>query len=808
MFANFIKVAVRNLLKYKAYSAINILGLATGLASFILIIAFVLYEFSYDRHHQNADHIVRVAMDLNFGGSAMVTATVPAPLAATMVSDYPEVKNAARFRDRGSYLVRKADSRQNFKETDIIFADPQVLELFTIPIVEGATENLLVDPSGAIISQQLAQKYYGDASPIGQTLVLDHEDSYVVEAVFADMPENSQLNFDMMLAMASLPEGQEESWLNSNFVTFLLLEEHADPRALAAKLPEMVVKYVGPQIEEITGRTLAELEAGGNHLIYQLERLPDIHLYSSAHQGLGNGGDIAVVLMFLIIAIAILLIACVNFMNLATARSVQRAREVGVRKVLGSRKGQLVWQFLAESVLLSAIAMIVALVLVELLMPTFQLLSDRPVEIDYLANPWLLPAIVLLTMVVGLIAGSYPALFLSGFQPVGILKGQSGGRSRSGKLRSALVVFQFSASIVLLIATIVVQGQLSFIRNKKLGFDKDQVLVIQDAYALGKQTQAFKQEIIHHPDITSASVSGFLPVSSNRSSSSFWPNTRLEHSEAVLMQIWKVDEDYLSTFKMDLLVGRDFDGTRATDSTAMILNESAVALFGWDDAIGKKVIRPGDESFPAEEFTVIGVIRDFHFESLKENIGALAMRLKPSGGSISLRLAGNDYSGVIDFLRTKWELMGPGQPFAYSFLDQRFDEMYRSEETLRSLFGVFATIAILIACLGLLALTAFTTEQRTKEIGVRKVLGASMASIIAMLSREFIKWVVISNLVAWPIAALIMHGWLQDFVYRIDLSWWIFAAAGLASLLITALTVSVQSIKAAVANPVESLRYE
>ncbi len=813
MFKNYLKIAARNLLKHKVYSLINVLGLAIGMACCILILLYVQHELSYDRHHEKADQIYRVAADLKFGGNHFQLAVAPAPLAETLVRDFPEVMAAARFRDYGSALVKKS-GEQNFKEERVIFADNAVFDIFTIPMLAGDPKTALLAPNTLVINQSTAQKYFGKSDPLGQTLIFDHTEAYKITGVIADMPENSHFHFDLMASLAGSEEGKSDMWGGNNFATYLLLKSGADPAALQAKFPAMIEKYLGPQVQQLLGSTMAELRKSGNYANYYLQPLRDIHLHSDLSVELEPNGNIKYVYIFSAIAFFILLIACINFMNLATARSANRAKEVGIRKVVGSYRRQLVGQFLAESLFLSVIALALALVLVELILPAFNHLAEKSLQTFYFGNWPLLVALLGITLLVGVIAGSYPAFLLSSFKPVSVLKSAKFAGARSSRLRSVLVVFQFAASVILIVGTLIIKEQLHYIQSKSLGFNKEQVLVLHDAYALQEKLEAFKNEALRNSSIVSATVSGYLPVSSNRSDTNFWPEGQNAGDHSVSMQIWTADYGYIETMGMEIVAGRNFSESLGADSSGIILNERAAKMFGFDDPLGKRINTwtytsgVGIDRNRTIPYTVVGVVKDFHFASLKENIGALGLRLGRSRGLISFRFKANETAAVLAFLETKWKAFAPDQPFAYSFLDERFRNMYRSEQKVGEIFSVFAGLAIFTACLGLFGLASFMAEQRTKEVGIRKVLGATVMNVTTLLSKDFIKLVVLANLMAWPAAWFIMNRWLQDFAYRINIGWWVFALAGGAALFIALATVSMQALKAALANPVEALRYE
>ncbi len=813
MFKNYLKIAARNLLKHKAFSLINVLGLAIGMACCILILLYVQHELSYDLHHKNADRIYRVAGDIKFGGNHFQLAVGPAPMAEALVRDFPEVESAARFRGYGSFLIKK-EGEQNFKEERVIFADNAIFDIFTISLLAGDAQAALTAPNTVIISQSTAKKYFGEANPVGQSLLFDNTAVYKITGVFADMPDNSHFHFDFIAALISMDESRNSLWISNNFRTYLLLKAGGQPAALEAKFPEMIRKYAGPQVQEFMGASFEAMLQQGNQMRFYLQPLRDIHLHSDLNVEFEANGNIKYVYIFSAIAFFILLIACINFMNLATARSANRAKEVGIRKVVGSYRRQLVGQFLAESIFLSVIALMLALVVVELILPAFNNLAEKNLQTFYFGNWPLLAMLIGITLLVGVVAGSYPAFVLSSFKPVSVLKGAKSAGARSSRLRSALVVFQFAASVILIVGTLIIKNQLHYIQNKNLGFNKEQVIVLHDAYALGEKLDAFKNEVMRNPSTISATVSGYLPVSSNRSDTGFWPEGQRAGDNPVSMQIWNVDYGYVETMDMEIVAGRNFSETFGADSSAVILNERAAKMFGFGDPLGQKIytwaFTPGqgidrDRTIP---YTVIGVVEDFHFASLKSNIGSLGLRLGRSRSLISFRFKVQEVAALIAFLENKWKEFAPDQPFAYSFLDERFSNMYRAEQKVGDVFSVFAGLAIFTACLGLFGLASFMAEQRTKEVGIRKVLGATAVNVTALLSKDFVKLVLVANLIAWPVAWYAMNRWLQDFAYRINISWWIFALAGGLALLIALLTVSTQAIKAALANPVEALRYE
>jgi putative ABC transport system permease protein len=617
-----------------------------------------------------------------------------------------------------------------------------------------------------------------------------------------------------MLAMAGLDESKNQVWLSNNFQTYFLLNRNADPEVVEKKINELFIEHAGPQIQQIMGKTFKELEDEGAKAEMYLQPLLDIHLKSDLVVEFESNGDIRYVYIFSAIALFILILAIVNFMNLATARSADRAKEVGIRKVLGSLRGYLIRQFLTESILITSISILFALFLSYSLLPYFNSLAGKSITFP-LDNPLFWLTLVILTIVIGILAGIYPAFFLSAFKPATILQGKISKGSRSSLIRSILVVFQFAISIMLLIGTAAVYNQLNYIQHKKLGFNKDQVIVVDDAYVLDNQIYSFRDELIKNPMIQSGTISGFLPVSnSSRSNNTFWTKGQMTMDNSVNMQTWFVDEDYLNTLGMAMDEGRFFSREFPSDSTGMVLNERAARLFGFEEPVGEEIqtfeYQP-DNSLNEDKldtYHVIGIVKDFHFESLRENIGALCMILGPSTSKISFKFNASQTSSVIDLIKQKWNEMVVGQPFQYTFLDQDFGDMYAAEKKIGRIFSSFALLAVIIASLGLFALAAFMAEQRTKEIGVRKVMGATMGNIIFLLSKDFSKLVIIAFLISIPVAWYGIRLWLEGFAYKDIPGVLVYLGAGLGALVIAWLTVSYQSIRAASSNPAQSLRDE
>jgi putative ABC transport system permease protein len=808
MIQNYLKIALRNLLRNKVYSFINIGGLAVGMATCLLITLYVLDEISYDRFNEKADRIYRLDMDIKFGGSEKSYAVSPAPAGPALLRDYPFIENYVRIRENGVVITK---GKETINEQNVAFADSSLFEVFTLPMLYGNPKNALSQPNSVVITESIAKKYFNTVQVLGKVLTIDKTQLYKITGVIKDIPENSHIKRNIYMSMLNYEDSKRNIWVSNNYNTYLLFKQKVDPSQLRARFREIQKKYMQPEIFQILGiKTMEDFEKSGNYMRFDLMPLKQIHLYSNKVAEIGTNSNIQYVYIFSAIALFILLIACVNFMNLSTARSVNRAKEVGVRKVLGTIRSYLIGQFLSESILLSLIAFILGFGIAYALLPYFNDLAAKQMNLSLEQKPFLLPALLFFSILIGLLAGIYPALVLSAFKPISVLKGKLTTSSRGGYLRSGLVVFQFFASAFLIICTIVIYRQLNFIQQKNLGFNREQVLVINETNLLGTGLESFRNELLQLKETKSATISGFLPTPSYRNSNSFWPEGELNAEKGINMQFWEVGHDYTKTLGMQLLQGRDFDRNMSTDSSALIINESAAKIFGYKNPIGRKLFMYADiQTKRMIAFTIIGVVKNFNYESLRENVGAMSMCLSTkSYGMISIRLQTDNAKEAIAKIENKWKSRVGATPLNYQFLDEAFDSMYRSEQRIGKIFISFAILAIFIACLGLFGLATFTAEQRTKEIGIRKILGASVSQIVRLLSKDFIQLVIVGIVIASPIAYYFMDKWLQDFAYRVEISWWIFASAGIIAIVIALLTVSYQAIKAALANPVKSLRTE
>lgn len=806
MIKNYLKVAFRNLLRNKFYSILNISGLAIGIACCLLIVLFVTDELSYDKYYDNSENTYRLTMAGALNGSAFDLAVVGDVVGQTLMEDFPEVTNYVRFRQNGSPFIRSGEDI--FKEEKYVWADQSIIDIFSLQIVSGDASSALTAPKSLLMSESAANKYFGKEEAVGQLVEFRGSKDYRVTGVYKDIPSNTHFDFDVIGSLLTLEESRRNMWMSMNFQTYVVLAPDADIDKMASLFPDMLKKYIGPEVKKFMNMEWKEMEQSGSSMAFAMQPVADIHLNSDLQGELDANGDKSYVYIFSAIAFFILLIACINFMNLATARSAHRAKEVGVRKVLGSVKSQLIYQFLAESILISFISFVLAVGIAYLALPFFNDLSAKDLEIPF-ANPVFLSSMFGGVLVVGFLAGSYPAFFLSAFKPVTVLKGSLSNGMKSGALRSVLVVIQFCTSIFLVIGTLVILNQLEFIQNKNLGFDRDQVLIVNDAYLAGSNVSALKTKIESFPEVKSASLSGFLPTPSNNNMNLFFNGIVPNEGTQVIMSNWTIDYEYLETLGIEIIDGRNFARDFATDSTAMIVNEAALKELELEgDPLGQIVGTFVSNEGDIQGYRIVGVVKDFHYQTLKSKIGPLALQLGNSTGLLNLKVNTNDYSGLLDKLEASWMELAPNQPFETSFLDDRFNRMYDAEQRLGKIFGVFATLTIVVACLGLFGLAAYTAENRIKEVGIRKVLGANVGQIVFLLSKDMGKLVLIALLIGAPFAWYAMDSWLQSFEYRTSIGWTVFAMTALGSLLIALITMSYQSLKAAVSNPVKSLRTE
>jgi putative ABC transport system permease protein len=810
MLRNYFKIAWRNLVRNKAFSAINITGLAAGLACFILIALYVTDELNFDRFNEKAERIYRLDSDIKIGGSSLKLAVMSDPMGATLKRDYPEVEAYTRFFANYSRLVKKGNSF--ISEDDVVHADSTLFDVFTIPFLQGEPKHALTEPQSVVITESAAKKYFGTPDALGKQIEIKEGKNHFfkVTGVIKDFPKAASFHFDFIMSMHNV-DYEFGNYLSNNFPTFIVLKEGTDYKKFDKNFKQVINKYVLPQAKDFMQiKSMEEFEKGGNKLEIFLTPLTSIHLHSDKMGEFEANSSIQYVYIFAAVALFVLLIACINFMNLSTARSANRSREVGIRKVLGSERKALITQFLVESIITVLIALVFAIIIAAFVLPLFNDIAAKQLTLSSLLFGKIGIVLLLIPFVVGALAGSYPALYMSSFKPIAVLKGKINAGFKKSTFRSVLVVFQFAVSVVLIIGTIIIYRQLDYIQTTKLGFNRDQVLVVNTTNANGDEAaRTFKNEILQLSGVKSGTIAGFLPVANSaRNDNTFSTGTVMDNHNALNMQNWRVDYDYLQTLGMELVSGRNFSKDFGSDSSAIIINEAALKLTGFNDPIGKTLYGGDGPDNKLVPHTIIGVVKNFHFESLRSNIGPLCLRLGNSNWQMAFKISTNKIAPLLSQVENKYKAIFPGLPFSYQFLDDSFGQMYRTEQRAGKVALVFAVLTIMIACLGLFGLATYMAEQRTKEIGVRKVLGASVSTIVNLLSKDFLKLVAIATVIAIPTAWLAMHTWLQDFAYRTDLGWWIFAVAAIIVAVIAIATVSTQAIKAALANPVKSLRTE
>ena len=799
MLKNYVKLALRNLRRHKSYTVINVTGLGVGLACCLLIALYVHDERNVDRYHENADRIARITFDFSTPNVERALAMVGPPVGRDLKAEFPEVVEAARFLESTFLFQRQDDPSIQYQENNSLYADASALGVFSFNLYRGDPKTALAAPFSVVLTEKTARRYFGDDDPIGNVLV-DDGTAYTVTGLLDDVPQTSHFTFDLLVSLSTLdahaPEFMGDFWaLVVN--TYVLLDRPASAAALDAKLAGYLERQLGEQMH---------LE--GHSYRLATEPLAGIYLHSRHHSSLARRGDAATLYIFAGVALFILLIACINFTNLATARATERAKEVGVRKAVGAQRGQVAAQFFGESMLMTVLALGLGVTLAGLALPAFNAFSGKTLSLGVLVSPVFLLILLATAVVAGALAGGYPAVALSRFRPISVLRGTLGVAGSGGLLRKGLVVFQFGLSMALMVSTAVVFSQLDFMRNAHLGFDKAQMLTINFSadVTVRQQAEAIKQAFLQRADVAGVSVSGDIPGTGNLHAA-----VSVEDREGEMQSLpWRyvaADFDFIDNYGIEMVAGRAFSLDFPTDSSeAMIINEAAVATLGFvsaEQALGAQFDQFGQQG------EIIGVARDFHLKSLQEEVEPVYILLDPNRYRyFSLRLDTDNLSGTMASLEALWSQLAPHRPFDYNFLDESLDRQYRAEEQFGQVVGLFAMLAIFVACLGLFGLAALTTRQRTKEIGLRKALGASVPGIVVLLTKEVARLVVVAFVLAAPVVYLLMDRWLEGFAYRTDISGWIFLVAGLASLVVAILTVSVQAIRAAIVNPVEALRYE
>ncbi len=810
MIENYIKIALRNIARNKLYSLLNITGLAIGIACSILILLYVQDELSFDRFHEHANRIYRLVPTFKTQERTMLLATTTHAQAGMIQAEYPEVENFVRFSSYGSpKIIRYGESR--FNEDKFVWVDQSLFTVFSFELVRGDVKNALVNPNSIVLTEEMATKYFGTDDPIGKNLEINGKDLYAVTGVMENLPRTSHIRPDFFASFSTLdlkPAGNAVAdMLNQiNYYTYLLIREGTDVAEFDRKLEVFVDKHIGTTLKQLGGEGDFDLQA-----------LTSIHLHSNRDNEIERNSDIAYVWLFIGIGLFILLLACLNFMNLTTARSANRAKEVGLRKVIGAQKKQLVRQFLGESFILTFISLLFSVLMVMLTLPLFRTISGKYMDANVFSNHVLLLGLGGIFLVVGFVGGSYPAFFLSAFRPVEVIQGQFKRGAKNSILRIVLVSIQFTVSIVLIIGTLVINKQLNYIRNRNLGYDKDHVVAITvRSSETGKKLESIRIELLQNPAVLKVSASSTPPL--GITDFSVHHGVGKPSDEQIMLSSQIVDENFLDTYDIELAAGRNFSKAYPSDpAESIIVNETAARTLGWqDDPLSHEIERYTitTDMSKTRKWRIVGVVKDYHFQSLHEPITPMILyNANPFDADgafsiLSVRVRPDNVQSTIEFLRRTWAEFDPVYPFEYEFVDSLFDELYRTEVRLQKLFRYFTILAVFIGCLGLFGLTSFTAEQRKKEIGIRKVLGASISGIIAMQVRDFTKWVLLAVVIAWPIGYFVMNSWLQNFAYRFTLGIDIFLLSAFLALMISIATVSYQTVKAAVANPAEAIKYE
>ncbi len=802
MIRNYLNVAFRNILKYRFFSAINILGMTIGVAAFLLITLYITDELSYDRFHANADRIYQVGLKAKIAGQDIRVSNTCPPMAAALVTDIPEIEAATRVTPFFGRAAVKYEDKV-LTEEKVFYADSNFFEFFSFVLKEGDIKAALKEPNTVVLTEDMAKKYFGSEPAMDKLLVIGGDNkTFRVTGIAENPPTNSHFSFNMLISSQSSDNLKRNEWLSNFMYTYFMVRPNINVQQVDSKYEILVEKYVGPEIERFMGTSLKQMRENKDDYGYFSTAITEIHLHSTSRDGIEPGGNVTYIYFFGGIGVFIIFIACINFMNLSTARSAGRAKEVGLRKTLGSLRAQLIGQFLAESTLYSLVAVILSLMLCYFVLPYFNLLSGKSLDMHVLKGSQFVIAIAALIILVGLIAGSYPAFYLTSFNPVEVLKGKVRAGMKTRGIRSLLVIFQFALSIFLIIFTVVVYQQIQFMQEKNLGIDKNNILVLQSTGRLGSNKEAFKNSLEEQSNIVKVSyTNNTFPGVNN---TTIFRAAGSEHDH--VMGIYYADQDHMDVIRFELKEGRFFSKDFPSDSTAIILNEAAVKEFGFNNPIGEKIIYHADGG-KESHLKVVGVVKNFNFESFKAEVRPMSIRYTANADNLLIRYQG-DPTELVSSVESLWKRQAPSEPFEYVFLDENFDKLFRAEQRMGDIFSIFSGLAIFIASLGLFALAAFTSEQRTKEIGIRKALGASVFGLTVLLSREFTKLVVIAFVPAAVGGWYLSNHWLESFAYRVTVSPFILIISGLGAIIIAWLTVSYQSVKTASTNPVDSLRYE
>lgn len=801
MLKNYLKIALRNIRNKKFYSLLNLLGLSIGITAGVLIIIYIQDELSYDKFHPNVENKHVVGLTGKLGNQEITGIFTPPVMAGTVLEETPGVESVTRTNNTGDIVFRYGD--QAFTEKSVYWADSTFFDFFGYELLQGDPKTVLSSPNKAVITESTATKYFGNRNPIGQTFSVGNDQtSYEVTGVAADPPHNSHFEFDILLSFISIEYSRSTEWLSNSINTYVEVNPNVSLEEIESSFDKLVTKYVGPEMEQYMGATIEQMREQGNEYGYFPVPILDLHLRSAGiDMSFKPPSDITYIYIFSVIGFFLILIACVNFMNLYTASASGRAKEVGLRKTLGAERNGMMTQFLFESILYVLLAAVLSVILIFLILPWFNSLSGKMLTLQIFTEPWFLGTMFGLIVLIGLIAGSYPAFYLTAFSPVEVLKGHISRGAQSSGFRSTLVVGQFFISIGLIVCTILVNQQLQFMQNKNLGFNKEQSIVLTNTNRLDNNREPFKQELLSDTRVLAASYTTFTIPGTQNVTVFQRPETNLDY----IMAMYYADHDHQKALGFEMAEGRYFSEDFPTDSSAIVINEAAVHELGLEDPVGKEIVFPFDEN---RLYEVIGVMEDFNFESLRNEIMPLTIVLTETANEMIVRFQSEDPRDAVDMITSTWDEYSGGEPVDYTFLDDDFDELFREEQRLGAVFTAFTIIAIFIACLGLLGLSAYMAERRTQEIGIRKVLGASIPSILGLLSVEFLKLIGIAFLLAIPISWYFIQNWLQGFAYRIDINLMVFVLTALATIGIVLITISWQTLKAAFLNPVESIRTE
>lgn len=807
MLKNYYITALRNLFKHKSYFLLNMSGLAIGIASFIFISLYVINELSYDRFHSQAKNIYRVHVKGQMMGQNLDMAQTAAPMAQALLSDFPEVKQVTRVKESGAWFIGRGEKK--FNEDGVLFADSTFFDVFDFKFIKGDPKTALVKPRSIVLTESYARKYFGDEEPLGESVTVEQDTIfYQVTGVIEDIPDNSHMKFDMMGSRSTYPFWDNDFWVSHNDYTYVVLNENADHAAFEGKLKQIVDKYVGPQISKYLGTTMEAWESAGNSFGYYLMPLADIHLHSNVEEEMEANSHVSYIYIYTLIGFILLFIAIINFVNLATAQSASRSKEVGIRKVIGSTRRRLIYQFIFESIIVAIFATILAAIVVGLLTPNFEQLIGKSLGISLSTSYLSVFVLLALAVIIGILAGFYPAFVLAGFRPVEVLKGRLKSGAKSGWLRNMLVVIQFTASIIIIIGTMVVYNQTEFMLNKNLGFEKEQILVIRRPDVLRQNIETCKTELLKNPNITAVANATTIPGKDRYSNNA---NLTEDNPDSpYLMMENRVSFGYAELMGFELVKGRFHSREYASDSNAVVINEAAARTIGYEDPIGRNFINKNNDG-SIRQSPIIGVVKDYNIQSLHRPIEPSMLRIMYGNqeGFMVVKLQNTqNIQETLSYIEETWFKYSYNKPFQYFFFNDDYANLYKSETTTGQIFVIFAGLSIFIACLGLIGLITYTTSIRKKEIGIRKVMGAGTGTLISLLSGEFVKLIIIATLIAWPMAYFATDYWLQNFADRLTVSPWIFVLSTLFVVVIGSVAISFQTVKTSLSNPIDSLRQE